>query len=232
MVFELHFKLQIIEKIKFMKKSSLLFFALAVMLLMGCSKDELINDKGENNQLKKGSTKGMGVTFIGTSSDDEVFIPICPPNTETCGRKLHENGNFSGNITDYGKINPELSKYTLKVIEIIENPYYDNSLYPREEEWSYKLEVKGRISLGASDYFNITITGFLITYKPLQDGRWIYGSVFTGNGKTDTAPGSRAGKFLNYNGEFFVKWDILNGTNFKGINLETGEISLNLKLIN
>ena len=232
MVFELHFKLQIIEKIKFMKKSSLLFFALAVMLLMGCSKDELFNDAVENNQLMKGSTKGMGVTFIGTSSDDEVFIPICPPNSETCGRKLHENGNFSGNITGYGKINPELSKYSLKVTEIIKNQYYGNPLYPREEEWSYKIEAKGKVILSASDYFNITITGYLITYEPLKDGRWIYGSVFTGNGKTDTDEGSRGGKFLNYTGEFFVKWNILNGTNFKGINLETGEISLNLELIN
>ena len=215
-----------------MKETVFQIAVFMLMLMMGCSKDELPGNTDEDIQLKKGSTKGMGVTFIGTSSNDNYFIPICPPDIDNCGRKLHEFGNFSGNITDYGIIIPELSKYSLKVIEIIKNPYYGNPLYPREEEWSYKLEVKGRVSLGASDYFNITITGFLITYKPLQDGRWIYGSVFTGNGKTDTAPGSRAGKFLNYNGEFFVKWDILNGTNFKGINLETGEISLNLKLIN
>jgi hypothetical protein len=204
----------------------------ALLLLAGCSKDEFINKPSENNQLKKGSTKGMGITFIGTSSTDEVFIPICSPGIENCGRKLHANGNFSGNLTGYGKINPELSKYTFSVIEIIKNPYYGNPLYPREEEWSYKLEAKGRVSLSTSDYFSITITGYLITYEPLKDGRWIYGCVFTGNGKTDTDQGSKGGKFLNFNGEFYVKWNILNGTNFKGINLETGEISLNLELTN
>lgn len=216
-----------------MRKSSFHILLAILLLLAGCSQDDIIGTiDTENNQLKKGSTNGMGVLFYGTYINDDSFIPICPPGVEDCGRKLHTNGNFSGNLTGYGKIIPELSKYTIKVIDIMNNPYYGNPLYPREEEWSYKLEIKGKVALNSVDYFYITITGYMLTYEPTQDGRWVYGSVFTGNGKTDTTEGSRGGIFHNYNREFSVKWTVLSGVSFKGINLSTGEIGLTLKLIN
>lgn len=234
-----------------MKKSSFLFVALTVLLMMGCSKDELIDDTSENSQSLKsgrgdGGTNGWNFTeFYGTSTATE-YLTICLLNEitglpENCGRKLRVNGYFSGNLPGYGKINPKLSKYTISFLdpshpsavnEIYGDPdiyalYDDKSYTDRIEPYLYNIVIRGSVALSTNDSFTLTVTAELFPMVPLVDVNTgiIEGSWF---GTHNVVISDRKGKFINYSLIFYnCGTTQISGTNFSGANLEgTGEMSI------
>ena len=230
-----------------MKKTSFLFVALTVLLMMGCSKDELINDNGENSQSLKsgrgdGGTNGWNFTeFYGTSRIVEDSILIICRDDMNCGRKLQKLGNFSGNLPGYGKINPSLSSYTINFLDK-DNPseyftlygdsayyaLYNNKSYTdRIEPYFYNIVICGIVATSTKDSFRLTITGKLSPLVPLLDintgniscSRFIADDIVITEGK---------GKFKNYTQIFYnCGTTQISGTNFSGANLEgTGEMSI------
>jgi len=87
-------------------KKTVFQIAIAVMLLMmGCSKDELIKNTGENNQLKKGRVVSSTIEFY-SASTGTTPLPLAE-----VGGQILKSGEFSGNINGYGEINSNLSTY-------------------------------------------------------------------------------------------------------------------------
>ena len=242
-----------------MKKTVFQITVLSLFLIMGCSKDDLINTEQElfsvekNSQSVIGEKRGDGgvnawnfVEFYGTSTGT-TSLTICLPDPITglpmnCGRKLLDNGYFSGNLPGYGKIISNLSKYTIEFRE----PYWDNfdlyqnaayyalyddpSIPARFEPYLYNIVIKGRVATSIKDYFNITVIAVI---RPMIDdetgdiirGSWIVPSdiIF--------APGEGA-KLANYSDEYFTCGTRqIEGTNYSGVNLATGGMSLVLKKV-
>lgn len=220
------------------------FFKIATVMLLlifGCSKDDLIDNEQEsfsveeNNQPviygEKGAisgdySRGSIISFGGTSSGTET-LPVCPPGDLNCVRKLLINGNFSGNMKRFGKIVPSLSTYEISWVPEL-NPLFtlENCNCPLEEEYRYKLVAHGRVALSDKDYFNITIEGYLNTYETRTYRRWTYGSQFSGKASVDE--GSGVGKFINFSEEFAVLTTSISRTNFYHANLDTGVISFSI----
>ena len=236
-----------------MKKTVFQIIVLSLFLIMGCSKDEMTTDEQElfslekNKQTSIGEQRGDGgangwnfVEFYGTSIGMDTLI-ICLPESMDCGRKLLSNGYFSGNLPGYGKINSSLSKYTITFRR--EEPYYFNyepfplfgdldyyALYDdptipaRFEEFQYKIEIKGKVGISNKDYFNVKITAVILPMVPDESGDIIKGSWISAS-DVDFTPG--LGKLANYSDEYFrCGTRQIEGTNFSGVNLETGEMSL------
>jgi len=234
-----------------MKKSILKILTIVVLILSGCSKDELINDTRENTQSLKsgrgdGGTNGWNFTeFYGTSTGTDA-LTICLLNASTgspenCGRKLLVNGYFSGNLPGYGKINPKLSTYTINFVDP-NNPseyfdlygdeaYYalfnDKSYTDRIEPYFYNIVISGTVALSTNDSFKLTVTAELSPMVPLLDVNTgiINGSRF---GTHDVLISDRRGKFKNSTLIFYnCGTTQISGTNFSGANLEgTGAMSI------
>ncbi len=231
---------------------------MALLMVFGCSKEEMITTEQElfsvekNNQHDIGEKRGdfnesgwNYTEFYGTSTGTES-LTICLPDDNTglpmdCGRKLLMNGNFSGNLRGYGKINPSLSSYTINFVDK-DNPseyfdlygneeYYalfnDKSYTDRIEPYFYNIVISGTVALSVKDSFEVTIIGVLWPMVPLLDvnSGIIKGSGF---GTHDVVISNRRGKFENYTQIFYnCGSTLIDGTNFKGANLEeTGEMSL------
>lgn len=238
-----------------MKKIEILA-VVALLMMFGCSKDNLIdieqdsiiveeNKHFENGDI--GSRRGDGgingwnfVEFYGTSTGTES-LTICLPDSfglpgMDCGRKLLKNGNFSGNLPGYGKINSSLSPYTVKFREPQweEWPLYQNAehyalysdpiLTARFEKYFYNIEIIGTVATSAKDSFKFKIIGVLRPMVPDTSGTIIKGSWFFGL-MMEISEGK--GKFENYTQTFYnCSTTQISGTNFSGVNLETGEMSL------
>lgn len=204
-----------------MKKTVFQIVVLALFLIMGCSKDDLINTEQEpisaeenNHSVVNGNRTGSvntslsGISFFSSSIKNDKFINDCLPST----RKLLEQGTFSGKIAGIGSINSSLSYYSFtscKEAPIDSPPNYGEPLM-------YKLVANGKIYISTRDYCSITITGnaYPWYYTDIQfDGGLFIGKATTYSG---------IGKLKNLNKTFEV---YSNGR----INLETGEISLNIR---
>lgn len=204
-----------------MKKIGFQIVVLALLLIMACSKDDLITTEQDlfsvekNNQAivngnRAGSvnTSVSGISFFSNSIKNDKFINDCLPST----RKLLEQGTFSGKMAGIGAINSSLSYYSFtscKEAPTDSPPNYGEPLM-------YKLIANGKIYISTRDYCSITITGNVYPwyYTDIQ----FDGGLFTGKATTY----SGIGKLKNLNKTFEV---YSNGR----INLETGEISLNIR---
>ena len=225
-----------------MKKTNLLFVALTVLLMMGCSKDELIDEANSDLQLKKGSIANAGVTslnFTGNSVTGDSFA-LTELND---GSKIMKNGICSGSITGYGKINPTLSNYSFEEPSSKLNPNYGTTNNFRECQYDYDIDVNGKVSLNTKDYFQFSLTNAL--YSPAN-----YEAGFTGPGEPEFKGAmfgcpigrcafidgewttlyqgealitSGAGKFKTFAGR---KMEVYRNGGTKGINRVTGEMSL------
>ena len=205
------------------------FIAVTALLMMfGCSKDELIITEQEpfsvenNNQTvvngkRPVSVNSMGsrISFLSTSIKNGELLIGCIPNNSITNteRKILKTGTFKGTLKDYGKINSSLSWYTFSsCIEADINP--PNKGEPK----MYKLIAEGKIYLNSRDYCSITIVGNLYPwyYTDIQ----FDGGVFIGSATTS----SGVGKLKNFNKTF----EVYSSGDFN-INLKTGEIGLNIR---
>ena len=209
---------------------------MALLMMFGCSKDEVITTEQEpfsvekNSQPvingEKGPTNGNsgvgGISFFCTSNKDGDFIKewtqeaVNPYPNIKLDRKLLRNGTFKGNLSGYGKINSTLnSTYTFISCEpaLIDCPPNCG------EPMMYKLIADGTIYISTRDYCSITITGNLYPwyYTDIRfDGGLFIGTATTHGG---------AGKLKNFNKTFWI-WR--SGMDRSGINLTTGEMALNI----
>lgn len=198
---------------------------MALLMMFGCSKDEGITTEQEpfsvekNNQPvvngEKGSAKGNAgivkyLQFFSTSNESGGYFDLGgnPYNTNK-NMKLLKQGTFSGSIGGFGNIKSSSSRYEFSSPE-------ETISQKNDTIWcdytSYKLTANGKISLDASDYCFINISG----YACFVDNN--YGG-FSGIAKTH----SGVGKLKNFNKIFKVYHF---GLSSPGFNLTTGEIRL------
>lgn len=202
-----------------MKKTHIQIVVAVMLLLLGCSKDELINDTSENNQLKKGVS---GISFYSISVDgDSYSLPDNPITGAT--RKVLKYGTFEGSIQGLGKIIPGLSPYTFDDLIEEDNGGWSVSYEPK---W-YIIVSSGIISLSARDYCLVDISGVIITphfytaessaNKTAHDGAYInYDGIAT------THDG--VGKLKGFNKIFKVS----RAENYLNCDLSTGQIKLKI----
>ncbi len=217
-----------------MKKFGVLA-VMALLLMFGCSKDDLITTEQdlisveENSQpIVNGNKQGLvnakfgKISFFSTSLKNSGFIKEWTQEAEDpypnlkLDRKLLHGGKFSGNLSGFGKINSTLnSTYTFTFCE----PLPIDSPPNYGERLMYNFLAKGEIYLNTSDHCSITITGNLYPwyYADIQfDGGLVIGTATTHDG---------VGKLKNFNKTFWI-WR--RGMDRRGINLTTGEISLDI----
>jgi len=210
-------------------KTKIYFGLLALLFVLGCSNEELINPS-ENNQLRKG--RGVNsIHFDGNSIINDNYYSLVElvddeSGFSLLGGKFMLDGEFSGNIIGFGKIISSSSTYTFTKPEVFKNPYYNAKDYYNEFSVYYNINATGKISVGVKDNCDITITGVLQPgyYAPpdFTDGN-IYGGMID-KGKAIITNGT--GKLKNLNGIYHVYRG--GGLNYFGINLSTGEISLRI----
>ena len=175
-------------------KTKIYFGLLALLFVLGCSNDEPINDPNQNSQLERGSVVSIG--FYGNSIDDKTYFFLTELSD---GSKILKNGKCSGTISNYGKINPTLSKYSFISCDKEPNPEYEKSWSP----WKniYILVGGGRVSLNTVDYFEFSIIRGI--YSPWNYEPDMYkGAIFicnnSGQGEAKITVGS--GKFKSFTG--------------------------------
>ena len=86
--------------------------------------------------------------------------------------------------------------------------------------------IRGTVALSTKDSFTLTVTGELYPMVPFLDVNTgiIKGSRF---GTHDVMISNGIGKFKNYTQTFYnCGSTLIDGTNFQGVNLETGEMSI------
>ena len=202
-----------------MKKIQVLAF-MALILMFGCSNEELINTKQDsvvseesnlsvfNGERKSNPNAGVNTIAFLSNSDVELgFYDGCLPT----GLNLLKYGNFSGTLSGFGKIKTSLSTY--EIISCVEN--FDYPLYPNQV---YSIVAQGVIALGTRDYCYITITGKFDIGDDTSYG-FVYG-VFVGNATTY----SGVGKLKGLNNKSF---EVYNGkVNGPSLNLNEGTITL------
>lgn len=216
-----------------MKKTFFQIVVLALLLIMGCSKDDLIDTEQEpfsveKNQPvmgEKGGKPGSTVSeirFQSNSIENGIFIEEgCLISPYPQDRRLLKEGMFSGFIEGYGNINPKLSEYEIVDCDLTPNDKYDSEdIY--SEFNMYKLTIEGEISLSPKDYCTIQITGnvYPISYTEAAGGphAWINfdGGNFEGIGTIDTGLGKLSGlknKNFRVYGSIFTSgiYDFKNG---------------------
>jgi hypothetical protein len=212
-----------------MKKTVFQIVVVVTLLLMGCSKDELINDTSENNQLKTGRLNtSTEIFFLSNSIANDDFIVLAPGYLCT-DRKILRTGIFTGTINGIGKINSRKSTYEIKTFEILDHDgfwyFSDPSLltYSREENM-YKITVEGNIIINEQDHCSITITGniYPVCYYPLDSSE--FGS-FEGTAVINS--GTR--NLADLNGKKFrVYGRPFNGATFFNGNHNTGDFHLKI----
>ncbi|MDP3946154.1 MAG: hypothetical protein Q8Q51_09675 [Lutibacter sp.] len=216
-----------------MKKLSFLA-VLALLIMFGCSKEEMTNTEQElfsveknnqsifnNDQSGKPVSTVSEIRFVSNSIENGNFIEdgcLISPYNPPLIRRLLEEGMFSGSIEGYGNINPKISKYQIVGCDIALNDGGINRQIEPEyvEANMYKLTIVGKISLSPRDYFTIQISGnvYPISYTEAAGGphAWINfdGGNFEGIGTVNTVSGKLNGLLYK---EFRVYGLIWRGIN-------------------
>jgi len=200
-----------------MKKIQILAF-MALIMVFGCSKDEVINTEqnsialeesnftGSSGERKTNPNNGLSyISFFSNSIINTEFVNGCLPTD----LHLLKQGNFSGNITGFGKIKTSLSTY--EIVSCVEN----SGNHPL-----YSIVAQGMIALSSRDYCSITITGYFDVSDDTSYG-FVYGA-FNGNATTYSGVGKLKG--LDYK-----SFEVYSGSP-KGptINLDEGTMTLRI----
>lgn len=207
-----------------MKKIPMLA-AMALLLMVGCTKDSLIDSeqdsvlnesgltalKGQQGSKPVNGNANIQLLFTSNSTGTADFFPGCLAE----GRNLLRLGNFSGKLSGYGKINATLSTYAFEYCEVL--PAVPPN-YIEGEPYVYTLEARGTLALGPNDYCSITFSGTIYPWYYTELG--IDGGTFIGTAETFAGQGKLKGL---ENKTYFV-----TGSNSFGpsVNLETGAIML------
>jgi hypothetical protein len=160
-----------------MKKTVFQMAVAVMLLLMGCSKDELPNDTNNELKLKKGSNTSTEIIFESNSIANNNFIELAPGYLYPV-RKILSQGIFTGSINGIGVINSRQSTYEITNYEILPNDHlydlFDTEsrlqylTYPDEKNM-YKITIDGNIIINVQDHCSFHIEGniYPICYYPL-----------------------------------------------------------------
>ncbi|HCE56063.1 MAG: hypothetical protein ACYCZ2_16240 [Lutibacter sp.] len=194
---------------------------MALLMMFGCSKDEVITDEQELFSVEKNSQPVIGekngldnpgwkdISFQLTSINNSIYEGNCMPNN----RKILKSGYFEGNIQGFGVIKSNLSKYEFSEYCVEDEIGSNSPTYG--EQWRYELKIiGGKVAISTKDYFYLDITGYLYPWFNLGTG--IDDGTFIGTATTRDG----SGKFKDFNDRTFV----VGKYGFEGINLETGMI--------
>ena len=211
-----------------MKKIPILALV-ALLMVFGCAKDDLINTEQDSVVIEENSQTvfnkerrvkpGNGVNSMSfwskSISNSEFVYDDCLPT----GRILLKKGYFSGTLDGFGTIKTSMSTYEFiddacKELPIDSPPNYGEPLM-------YYVVAQGKIALGSRDYCSITITGNLYPWYYTEYG--FDGGQFIGTAKINSGAGKLKGL---HNKSFEVYSGSPSGPT---INIETGAISLNIR---
>ncbi len=200
-------------------KTKLLLLAALSLLFLACQEDgddflpEELNKNVNRGPKPGGNDNGVAlISFLATSIKNGIFYTAdnCLPE----GRNLLLEGNLSGKLAGYGKINASLSTFTF--ISCEELPINPPNV---SEPLMYALVAEGTLALGTRDQCRITITGNLYPYLDPQTG--IDGGTFIGTATTHDGKGKLSG----FDRVFEVYG---NGPPSGGFNLTSGEFRLRI----
>lgn len=213
-----------------MKNITFQIVLVMLLLLMGCSQDELINDASENNQLKKGSpgtTALSSFRVYGNSIYDNSFFELKELGDDS---KILRNGKFSGSISGIGKINSSLSTYNFESYTTKPNNNIGNKYYTPLSPY-YLLLGKGKVYINSVDFFEFEITEGLyeagnwapgyITTDLYMGGIFICNNVGQGTAHITIA----SGKFKAFAGR---PLEVYRAGGFTGIDRISGKLNLSL----
>lgn len=212
---------------------------MALIMMFGCSKDEMTTGEQELFSVEKnsqpvidanrpGSPNSLSIIqFLGKSNIlNDFYVSCFDPNPFTdpeAARHIYQKGNFSGKLVGFGKINSKESEYIFTGCDKIVD-YNEWATGNYDEKDAYEITGTGKIYLTARDYCNVTISFILLpNYYPDDgfDGGNISEGVLTIN------EGETAGKLEALNNKIFNIYR--DGVRYPyGINLTTGEIGLRI----
>ncbi len=213
-----------------MKKFSFLA-VMALLMMFGCSKEEVINTEQETFSVEKNSQPVIDankpgshirlsfIEFIGTSDFLSSYFDSCldPNPTTSADRNILEKGNFSGKLLGIGKINSKSSKYYYTGCEKI--PGYIEA-EGEDAVLAYKIKAYGNIHLTAGDTCNVNMSFYLLPKYNSIDG---FDGGFITKGELIISEGS--GKLEAFNNKIFKVYR--GGIRYPyNINLATGDIGL------
>lgn len=198
---------------------------LAFLIMFGCSKDDMANTEQDSAVFEEGNLTWVNgerrtkinsgissIVFYSNSMVNTNFVNGCLPT----GKFLLKQGSFSGNLSGFGKLNANLSRYEITLCEELPADTPPECGYTV----MYTLVASGKLALGSRDYCNITITGNIYPWYYDQFG--YYGGQFDGTAITS----SGVGKLKGLNNKTFTVYN--NYANGPTINLETGTIALRI----
>jgi hypothetical protein len=173
---------------------------MALVIMLGCTNEELTNVSIDENQLKTGRIATTApFSFTGNSAtSDDLFDGKCwVETTDEYNHpewKLLLNGNFSGKIHGFGIINSDKSIYKFTECAKYQNVFSENAFY--DYKYSYMLTAIGTLYIGKrGDSCAITISGRLYPFKPTTTGK-IYANL---RGTATFSDGT--GRLKNLNGK-------------------------------
>ena len=213
---------------QYVMKTKIYFGFLALLFVLGCSNEELVDNPTQDNLLSR-NNGNKSIRFDGNSTSSDIYYYyLTELNDETDAMSLERakfirDGQFSGHITGCGKIISSSSTYKFSAPQGFTNPNYNPTDSYNEFTHNYNISATGKISVGRSDSCDITITGVLEPYyyaSPEYTDVNIFGGLI-GDGIATITNGT--GRLKNMNGTYLVQ---RSGFNFSGINLTTGQISL------
>ncbi|MDO9261082.1 MAG: hypothetical protein Q7U08_03990 [Flavobacteriaceae bacterium] len=212
-----------------MKKFRILA-VVALLMLFGCSKDNLIDTEQtpfsveENNQTSDGEKRGLDtprwrdIFFELTSINDNSYVlfeTLQVPH-DINNLKILNSGYFYGKMMGFGVIDPSKSKYDFTSCKIVVDSRPDWG-----GEWMFYVEIIGaKVSLTDNDYFYLDIKGDLrpwFGYLIGIDSSWFEGTATSRGGQ---------GKFSDFDNQNFKVGGILSKTN-----LNTGVVTWYFRLI-
>lgn len=207
-----------------MKKIQILSL-IALFIALGCSNDDMGNTEQDSAVFEEGNltwVNGERRTNTSSGISSIVFYSNSIVNTNIVsdflptGQKLLKQGTFSGNLSGFGKLNANLSRY--EIISCKELP----ADTPPECGYSlmYAVVASGKLALGSRDHCDITITGNIYPWNYTEYG--FYGGQFAGKAITNGG----VGKLKGLNNKSF---EVYSGSP-KGptINLDEGTITLRI----
>lgn len=172
---------------------------IALLMMLGCTNEELTNVSNEENQLNKGRIATTApFSFIGNSTSTDLFDGRCWKEVtneyDHPEWKLLLNGNFSGKIGGFGIINSDKSIYKFTSCVNYKNIFTKNDLY--DYKYSYIMTAIGTLYIGKrGDNCAITVSGRLYPFQPTATGK-IYANL---RGTATFSDGT--GKLKNLNGK-------------------------------
>lgn len=151
-------------------KTLIYCFAIAMLLIAGCAKEEAIN---ENSDLKKAKVPiPMKAEFCMTPNMEAGFILIQGLDANDPNSYLPKEGWISGFATHMGEVIMKDSPTTFISAELT--------------EMGVKTVSKGKITAANGDYYQFVATSYSMADQMFNGNVWMYGGTGKFKGMTGT----------------------------------------------